>query len=145
MRIALVVSSYHAFVTDRLVAGARAMLAERGVATADVGVFAVPGAFELPAAADRVAATGAWDAVACLGCLIRGETIHFDVIAQACAHGIVAASQRTGVPIVFGVLTTNTADEAMARSGDGPSNKGREAALAAVEMAALYRTLGSGR
>jgi 6,7-dimethyl-8-ribityllumazine synthase len=98
----------------------------------------VPGAYELAQAAQRVAESGQWSAVVCLGCLIRGETPHFDYIAQAAAHGITRAAQATGVPVTFGVLTTNTADEAMARAGDGLSNKGREAALAAVEMAKLY-------
>jgi 6,7-dimethyl-8-ribityllumazine synthase len=138
MRIALVVSRYHAFVTGPLEAGARAALVEAGLAAADIETFAVPGAYELAQAAQRVAESGQWSAVVCLGCLIRGETPHFDYIAQAAAHGITRAAQATGVPVTFGVLTTNTADEAMARAGDGPSNKGREAALAAVEMAKLY-------
>lgn len=138
MRIALVVSRYNAFVTGPLEAGARAALLEAGVVASDVQTFAVPGAYELAQAAQRVAESGQWSAVVCLGCLIRGETPHFDYIAQAAAHGITHAAQATGVPVTFGVLTTNTADEAMARAGDGPSNKGREAALAAVEMAKLY-------
>ncbi len=139
MRIALVVSRYHAFVTDRLEAGARAALVEAGVADADVEVFGVPGAFELAQAAARLAESGSWSAVACLGCLIRGETPHFEYIADAASHGIMRAAQETGIPISFGVLTTNTAEEAIARAGDGASNKGREAALAALEMARLYR------
>jgi 6,7-dimethyl-8-ribityllumazine synthase len=142
MRVALVVSRYHAFVTDRLEAGARAALAEAGVSAADVEAFPVPGAYELAAAAQRVAESGRWDAVVCLGCLIRGETPHFDYIAQAAAHGISRAAQETGVPVTFGVLTTFTAEEALARAGDGPSNKGREAAAAAVEMTRLYERLG---
>ncbi len=142
MRIALVVSQYHAFVTDRLEAGARAALAEAGVAAGRVETFGVPGAFELAQAAARVADTGEWDAIVCLGCLIRGETPHFDYIATAAAAGITAAAQRTGVPIAFGVLTTNTAEEALARAGDGAQNKGREAALAALDMARLYGRLG---
>ncbi|HSG01237.1 MAG TPA: 6,7-dimethyl-8-ribityllumazine synthase [Vicinamibacterales bacterium] len=145
MRIALVVSQYHAFITDRLEAGARAALAEAGVPETHVETFAVPGAFELPQAAARVAARGDWDAVVCLGCLIRGETPHFDYIAAAAAHGITAAGQQTGVPVSFGVLTTNTADEALARAGDGAQNKGREAALAALDMARLYARIGLGR
>jgi 6,7-dimethyl-8-ribityllumazine synthase len=125
-------------VTGPLEAGARAALVEAGLAAADIETFAVPGAYELAQAAQRVAESGQWSAVVCLGCLIRGETPHFDYIAQAAAHGITRAAQATGVPVTFGVLTTNSADEAMARAGDGPSNKGREAALAAVEMAKLY-------
>ena len=138
MRIALVVSRYHAFVTDRLVAGARAALQEAGLAERDVEVFAVPGAYELAQAAHRIAESRAFAAVVCLGCVIRGETPHFEYIANAAAHGITHAAQTTGVPITFGVLTTNTADEALARAGDGQANKGREAAAAAIEMARLY-------
>jgi 6,7-dimethyl-8-ribityllumazine synthase len=138
MRIAVVISRYHAFVTDGLEAGARAALLDAGVAAADVETFAVPGAYELAQAAQRVAESGRWSAIVCLGCLIRGETPHFDYIAQAAAHGMTRAAQATGVPVAFGLLTTNTADEALARAGAGPANKGREAALAAVEMARLY-------
>jgi 6,7-dimethyl-8-ribityllumazine synthase len=141
VKLALIVSSYHAFVTDRLEAGARARAREAGLADADIRTFHVPGAYELPQAAQRVAETGDWHAVICLGCLIKGETPHFDYIAQAAAQGITRAAQATGVPIAFGVLTTNTAEEALARAGDGPANKGREAADAALAMAALYAGL----
>jgi 6,7-dimethyl-8-ribityllumazine synthase len=139
--IALVVSQYHAFVTHRLEAGARAALADAGVEDSAITTLAVPGAYELPQAAQRVAETGRWSAVVCLGCLIRGETPHFDYIAQAAAQGITRAAQATGVPVAFGLLTTNTAEEALARAVDGPSNKGREAALSALEMARLYERL----
>lgn len=139
MTFALVVSSYHEFVTSRLEAGARAALAEAGIADADVSTFVVPGAFELAQAARHIAETGAWSAIVCLGCLIRGETPHFDYIARAAADGIMRAAQETGVPVAFGVLTTNTAEEALARAGDGASNKGREAAKAAFDMATLYQ------
>ncbi len=138
MRIALIVSRYNAFVTDRLEAGARARLAEAGLEGDAVMSLAVPGAFELPQAAHRAAETGEWAAIVCLGCLIRGETPHFEFIADAVANGITRAAQDTGVPIAFGVLTTNTADEAVARAGDGATNKGREAAAAALDMAHLY-------
>lgn len=138
MRFALVVSSYHEFITTRLEAGARAALREAGVADADVTTFVVPGAFELAQAARHLAETGVWSGIACLGCLIRGETPHFDYIARAAAGGIMRAAQETGVPVTFGVLTTNSAEEAMARAGDGAANKGREAARAAFDMASLY-------
>lgn len=138
MRFALVVSSYHEFITTRLEAGARAALREAGVPDADVTTFVVPGAFELAQAARHLAETGAWSGIACLGCLIRGETPHFDYIARAAADGIMRAAQATGVPVTFGVLTTHTAEEAMARAGDGAANKGREAARAAFDMASLY-------
>jgi 6,7-dimethyl-8-ribityllumazine synthase len=146
VRIALVVSAYHDFVTTRLEAGARAALREAGLAEEDITTFAVPGAYELAQAAHRLAASGDWQGIVCLGCLIRGETPHFEYIARAASDGIMRAAQVTGVPMAFGVLTTNTADEAMARAGDGPSNKGREAASAAVSMARLYARLdGAGR
>lgn len=144
MRIALVVSRYHGFVTDRLEAGARAALGEAGVEAGDIESFPVPGAYELAQAARRVAESGQWSAVVCLGCVIRGETPHFDYIAQAVAQGIMRAAQSTGVPVTFGVLTTNTADEALARAGNGATNKGHEAARAAVEMVELYRRLAGG-
>ena len=135
------VSTYHSFITERLEQGARAALREAGVEDAAVETFTVPGAYELAQAAARVAESGEWSAVVCLGCLIRGETSHFDYIARAASSGIIRAAQMTGVPITFGVLTTNTADEALARAGEGPGNKGREAALAAVDMARLYDRL----
>jgi 6,7-dimethyl-8-ribityllumazine synthase len=138
VRIALVVSSYHDFVTTRLEAGARALLGERGLTDSAIETYSVPGAYELAQAAHRLGVSGQWDAVVCLGCLIKGETPHFDYIAQAAAHGIMKAAQDTGVPVAFGVLTTNTAEEALARAGDGPGNKGREAAQAAYDMALLY-------
>jgi 6,7-dimethyl-8-ribityllumazine synthase len=141
MRIAIVLSQYNGFITERLEAGARAMLREAGVAEEDVETFPVPGAYELAQAAQRVAESGRWAAILCLGCLIRGETPHFEYIASAVSDGIMRAAQATRVPMAFGVLTTNTADEAMARAGDGPSNKGREAATAAVSMARLYARL----
>ncbi|MCC7043399.1 MAG: 6,7-dimethyl-8-ribityllumazine synthase [Acidobacteria bacterium] len=143
MRIALVVSRYHAFVTDGLELGAREVLAEAGVMPDDIERFVVPGAYELAQAASRVAGTARFDAVICLGCLIRGETPHFDYIAQAAAHGILRAAQATGVPVSFGLLTTNTAEEALARSVPGDANKGREAGVAAIEMARLYRAIGA--
>jgi 6,7-dimethyl-8-ribityllumazine synthase len=141
LKLAFVVSRYNAFVTDRLEAGGRAAAREAGMADGDMETFHVPGAFELPQAAERVAESGEWQAIVCLGCLIKGETPHFDFIAQAVADGITRAAQATGVPIAFGVLTTNSADEALARAGDGPSNKGREATEAALSMAALYASI----
>jgi len=141
MRIAIVASRFNDFVTDRLLAGAEEALREAGVAGGDVEVLRVPGAFELPITAQRIAETGRVAAVVCLGCLIRGATPHFEYIASACAHGIIAAAAATGVPMAFGVLTTNSVEEALERAGPGEGNKGREAALAALEMARLLGTL----
>ena len=134
-RFALVVSKYNDFITDRLQAGALAALSAAGVTPADVTVLRVPGAFEIPLAAQHAAESGRFDAVVCLGCLIRGETSHFEFIASAVAHGLTTAAAATGIPMAFGVLTTNSVEEALARAGDGPGNKGHEAAVAAIEMA----------
>lgn len=139
LRVALVVSKYHDFVTDKLQQGALAAL--ESVKASAITIVKVPGAFEIPTAARQVADTGQFDAVVCLGCLIRGATPHFDFIAAAVAQGLVAASGESGVPMSFGVLTTNSAEEALERAGDGPSNKGWEAAVAAVEMATIAQAL----
>ena len=141
-RFALIVSRFNEPVTRALRDGARAVLLEAGAARADVEEMQVPGAFELPQAARCAAETARFDAVVCLGCVIRGETPHFEYISSAVAHGIMQASGETGVPIAFGVLTTDTQAQAEARAGDGPDNKGREAAGAAIEMAVLFRRLG---
>ena len=111
---------------------------------ADVAVFEVPGAFEIPLAAKYAAESGQFAAVVWLGCLIKGDTMHFEYIAAAASHGIMEAAQATGIPVTFGVLTTLTEAQAAARAGDGPENKGREAALAAVEMATLFRQMEEG-
>ena len=141
MRVALVVSRYNDFVTDRLRAGAIEALRHAGAAETDIEVMAVPGAYEIPQVAKAAAATGRYDAVVCLGCLIRGETPHFDYISAAVSQGIMTASLDTGVPMSFGVLTTNSAEQALERVEPGPANKGWEAAMAAVEGAMLARTL----
>ncbi|MCC7123335.1 MAG: 6,7-dimethyl-8-ribityllumazine synthase [Acidobacteria bacterium] len=141
MRIAIVVARFNDFVTGRLLTGAREALNEAGLGDADVEVLHVPGAFEIPFAAEAVAATGRIDGVVCLGCLIKGATPHFEYISSACAHGIMAAQSKTGVPMAFGVLTTNSAEEALERAVAGPGNKGREAAEATIEMARLRAML----
>jgi 6,7-dimethyl-8-ribityllumazine synthase len=138
---AIVVSKYHDFVTERLQAGAVAALEKAGVRPDAITVVRVPGAFELPIAARHAAESGEFSAVICLGCLIRGATPHFEFIASAVTHGLTAAAGDTGVPITFGVLTTNSVEEALERAGDGPSNKGWEAASAAVEMALVVSAL----
>jgi 6,7-dimethyl-8-ribityllumazine synthase len=137
MRFAVVVSKYNDFVTDRLQAAALAALASAGVEAANISVLRVPGAFEIPSAARHAATTGGYQAIVCLGCLIRGATPHFEYISSAVSHGLTDAAGATGVPMTFGVLTTNSVEEALERAGEGPSNKGWEAAMAAVEMATL--------
>jgi 6,7-dimethyl-8-ribityllumazine synthase len=141
MRFAVVVSKYNDFVTDRLQVGALAALSAAGVSSAEVTIVRVPGAFEIPLAAQRCGETGRFDAVVCLGCLIRGETPHFEYIASAVSHGLTAAAAATGVPMAFGVLTTNSAEEALARAAEGTGNKGYEAAVAAIEMAEVIAQL----
>jgi 6,7-dimethyl-8-ribityllumazine synthase len=140
-RFALVVAKYHDFVTDRLLSGAVAALSAAGASADDLAVVRVPGAFEIPLAAQHAAESGRYDAVICLGCLIQGETPHMGFIASAVANGLAAAAEATGVPMTFGVLTTNSVAEALARSGDGASNKGHEAAVAAIEMASVVGQL----
>lgn len=144
-RFAIVVSRFNEAITGGLLAGARLALAEARVAEADVLVVRVPGAFELPVTARRIAEAGEVDAVICLGCLIKGDTMHFEYIASAASQGIMDASTATGVPIAFGLLTTLTDEQAERRSVAGPDNKGREAAAAAIEMATLFRRLDEDR
>lgn len=140
-KFALIVSRFNEAITSRLLAGARGALLQAGAADADIAVYAVPGAFELPQAARAAGEAGRFDAVICLGCVIRGETPHFEYISAAVAHGLMEAAGETGVPMAFGVLTTDTWEQAEARAVEGPANKGFEAAAAALEMAALFRTL----
>src|SRR6186713_290861 len=142
LKFAIVVSKFNDFVTDRLQTGALEGLKASGVLSDDICVIKVPGAFEIPFAAKEVAARGHVAAVICLGCLIRGATAHFEYIASACAHGITDAAAATGVPMTFGVLTTNSVEEALERAVPGDGNKGREAARAALDMARLFETVG---
>ena len=141
-RFALVVSRFNERVTGSLRDAAHAALREAGVADADIEELSVPGAFELPQAARCAADTGRFDAIVCLGCVIRGATPHFEYISAATAQGVMAAAGDTGVPMAFGVLTTDTEAQAEERAGAGPDNKGREAAAAAIEMALLFRRMG---
>jgi len=143
-RFAIVVSRFNEEITGGLLRGARARLTEASVRDEDLTIVRVPGAFEIPLTAQRLAESGMYDAIICLGCLIKGDTMHFEYIAEAASHGIAQAAAATGVPIAFGVLTTMTEEQAMARAADNAGNKGREAAAAAVEMATLFRRLDDG-
>jgi 6,7-dimethyl-8-ribityllumazine synthase len=140
-RVALVCAKFNGGITERLLEGALAGFEASGVKAATLTVAWVPGAFELPLAALRLAASGTFDAVVALGAVIRGETAHFDFVAGECASGLQRAALDTGVPVVFGVLTTDTVEQAMARCGEGESNKGYEAAVTALEMADLLGRL----
>ena len=143
-RFAVVVSRFNEEITEGLLNGARRALAEAAVVESDITVMRVPGAFEIPVTALRAAETGQFDAVICIGCVIKGETMHFEYIAGTVCQAIADAASATGVPIALGVLTTLTEEQAVARAADGPENKGREAALAAIEMATLFRQLHEG-
>jgi 6,7-dimethyl-8-ribityllumazine synthase len=140
-RFAIVVSRFNEEITEGLLQGARERLAEASVPDDDVTIIHVPGAFEIPIVAQRLGESGEYDAIVCLGCLIKGETMHFEYIAEAASHGIMQAAAATGIPMAFGVLTTLTEEQAVERSRSGPDNKGREAAAAALEMAKLFRKL----
>jgi 6,7-dimethyl-8-ribityllumazine synthase len=137
MRVAIVVARFNEEITSGLLAGARERLAEAGVTSDALTVVHVPGAFEIPLMARGLAASGRFNAVICLGCLIKGDTMHFEYIASATAQGIMDAGLSTGIPVTFGVLTTLTEAQAEERAAPGPGNKGREAAQAALDMVAL--------
>jgi 6,7-dimethyl-8-ribityllumazine synthase len=141
--VAVVCAKFNGGITERLLDGALAGFEAHGVAPASVALAWVPGAFEIPLAAWRLAASGRVDAVVALGAVIRGDTPHFDFVAGQCASGLQRAALDTGVPVVFGVLTTDTVDQALARSGEGVDNKGYEAARSALEMADLLGKLPS--
>jgi len=141
LRFRLVVSRFNDFFTERLLAGALDTLRRLGAKEEDLEVIRVPGAFEIPPVARRCADPAATDAVICLGAVIRGETPHFDMVAAECAKGVAQAAMRAEVPVVFGVITTDTLEQAVDRAGAKAGNKGAEAARAAVELARLYPAL----
>lgn len=156
MRFAVVRSRFNDAITEALLLGARRAFVDARVNAKKIDEFAVPGAFELPLAAQWLAKTKKYDAVVCLGCVIRGETPHFEYVATEAARGIAAVSRETGVPVIFGVLTTETVEQAWARAGSAAAktadhgalgeqasaNKGYEAARAALEMTKLRRRIG---
>lgn len=141
MRIGIIVSRFNHFVTERLLEGALEALRHHGAEERNIDVVRVPGAFEIPLLAHKMAATGKYDALVCLGAVIRGETPHFEYISDAVTRGIEQAILQYRVPIAFGVLTTHTVEQAMARAGEKMGNKGFEAALTAVEMVSLTREI----
>jgi 6,7-dimethyl-8-ribityllumazine synthase len=141
LKFAIVVSRFNSFVTERLLAGALDALARTGASPDDIEIVKVPGSWEVPLTAKTVAAQRRHDAVICLSAVIRGDTPHFDYVASEAAKGIAHASLETGVPMSFGVLTTNTLEQAIDRAGTKGGNKGFDAAMTAVEMADLMRRL----
>ena len=143
LKFALVVSRFNSFITERLLDGALDCLRRQGVADDNLMVVRVPGAWEIPVAAKRLAQSGAHDAVVCLGAVIRGSTPHFDYVAAEVSKGIAQITLDTGVPISFGILTTDTLEQAIERAGSKAGNKGFAAAEAAIEMVNLLKELGA--
>jgi len=141
LKFAIVVSRFNEFITRKLLEGAEDALARHGVDMAQVDLAWVPGAFEIPLVAKRLATTGHYDGVICLGAVIRGATPHFDYVAAEVSKGIANTGLQTGVPILFGVLTTDTIEQAIERAGTKAGNKGFDAAEAAIEMANLLRAI----
>jgi 6,7-dimethyl-8-ribityllumazine synthase len=140
-RFAIVVSRFNAFITERLFLSAYDGLLRSGAKRKDIALVRVPGAFEIPSASRALAATGRYDAILCIGCLLRGDTAHYDVIVNEVTRGIGQSAQETGVPHAFGVLTCETLEQAIDRAGLKMGNKGLDAAQAAVEMANLKRAV----
>jgi 6,7-dimethyl-8-ribityllumazine synthase len=141
IRIAIVASRFHEAIVERLLDGAVRLLRQSGVGEDDLVVERVPGAWEIPQGLELLARSGGFDAMLALGTLVRGETLHFQLIAEECARGIADVSSRHGVPIAFGVLTCETMEQAWARAGGAAGHQGEEAAIAALEMAVLRRKL----
>src|ERR1019366_3180472 len=140
-RFAVVGSRFNSFITERLLHGALVALRQAGASESDITVVRVPGAFEIPSASRQLAVSGNYDAIVCIGCLLRGDTLHYDVIANEATRGIGQSAQETGVPHAFGVLTCDTLEQAIDRAGLKAGNKGYEAGLAAVEMASLHNKI----
>lgn len=141
LRVGVVVARFNAFITERLLAGARGALRDCGVADGDVTVVRVPGAFEVPLAADRLASNGEVDVIVCLGAVIRGGTPHFEYVSRAVTDGVGRVMLEFGIPVAFGILTTDTVEQAVDRSAEGADNKGAEAARTAIEMARVLEQL----
>jgi 6,7-dimethyl-8-ribityllumazine synthase len=141
LKIGILVSRFNSFIGERLVEGAIDALLRHGAERDNLVVVRVPGAFEIPPAARKMAATGRYDALVCLGAVIRGATPHFDYVSAEVSKGIASVSMEAGIPVTFGVLTTDTLEQAIERAGSKAGNKGFDAAMAAIEMANLYRAL----
>lgn len=141
LRFGLLVSRFNSFIGERLVEGAMDALLRHGADAGAIDLVRVPGAFEIPLAARKMAASGRYDAVVCLGAVIRGSTPHFDYVAAEVSKGIASVSLESGLPIAFGVLTTDTLEQAIERAGSKAGNKGADAAVSAIEMANLCRQL----
>ena len=141
LRMALVVGRFNSFISERLVDGALDALLRHGVADDDISVARVPGAFEIPLVARRMAESGKFDAVICLGAVIRGSTPHFDYVSAEVSKGIASVGLSSGVPVIFGVLTTDSIEQAIERAGTKAGNKGFDAAVSAIEMVNLLKEI----
>ncbi|MEJ2198679.1 MAG: 6,7-dimethyl-8-ribityllumazine synthase [Desulfuromonadales bacterium] len=141
LRFGLLVSRFNSFVSDRLVEGAIDALLRHGAEKDDINIVRVPGAFEIPPTAKQMAESGRYDAIVCLGAVIRGATPHFEYVSAEVSKGVASVSIDSGIPVTFGVLTTDTIEQAIERAGSKAGNKGFDAAVAAVEMANLYKAL----
>ena len=141
LRFGIVVSRFNDFVTSKLLSGALSAFEENGANENDLVVVKVPGAFEIPQAAKKLCSSQEFDAIVCLGAVIKGDTPHFDYISAETSRGVGQVGLEVNIPVLFGVLTTNDLEQAVARSGSNSSNKGRETALAAIEMASLFRKI----
>jgi len=141
LSVAIVAGRFNDMVTERLLAGARSGLERHGVDPERIDIAWVPGSFEVPGAAKILAASGRYDAVICLGAVIRGNTPHFEYVSAQAASGVLRAGLDTGVPVIFAILTTDTVEQAFDRAGLKQGNKGYDAAMSAIEMANLYRTM----
>ena len=141
LRVAILVSRFNAIITERLLEGAVDTLVRSGAAAKNITVVRIPGAWELPMVAEQILAQGKVDALIALGCLIRGDTIHFDLIAAEASKGLASSSMEHGIPVAFGLLTTDTLEQAINRAGAKSGNKGSEAAHAAIEQARLYEAI----
>ena len=141
LKFAIIVSRFNDFITGKLLEGAVDGLLRHGAKEEDIDVIKVPGAFEIPLTAKKVASKGSYNALICLGTVIRGATPHFDYVAAEVSKGVATASMETGVPIAFGVLTTDTIEQAVERAGTKSGNKGFDAAMTAIEMAQVFKKL----
>jgi 6,7-dimethyl-8-ribityllumazine synthase len=141
LRVGLLVSRFNSFVSERLVDGAVDALLRHGAASDDISIVRVPGAFEIPSVARQMVTSGRYDAIVCLGAVIRGATPHFDYVSAEVSKGVASVSLDAGIPVAFGVLTTDTIEQAIERAGSKAGNKGFDAAMAAIEMANLYTEL----
>lgn len=141
LKLGIVISRFNSFITDRLLEGAIDAVARHGGNTDDITIAYVTGSYELPLTAKKMAASGKYDAVVCLGCVIRGATGHYDYVANEAAKGIAQASMETGLPIIFGVITAENLEQAIERAGTKQGNAGAKAALSAIEMSNLLKNL----